>query len=51
MQNLTFGIHFLKIVFRAYKAFIFAQTFQWTLSEVFFLISAFLAESIRANKN
>ena len=36
MQSLTFGTHFLKIVFRACKAFIFAQTFQWALSEVLF---------------
>ena len=40
---------FLKILFWAYKVFIFFQTFQWISSE-FFLISDFLAESFKANK-
>ena len=48
-KNLIFGILFLKVLFRAYKAFIFVQTFQWISSE-FFLISDFLAESRKANK-
>ena len=50
IQNLIFGILFLKILFWAYNFFIFVRTFQWTLSE-FFLISGFLAESLKANKN
>ena len=49
IQNLTFGILFLKTLFQAYKFFIFALTFQWTLSELF-LMSDFLAESLKANK-
>ena len=48
-KNLIFGILFLKVLFRAYKAFIFVQTFQWISSE-FFLISDFLPESRKANK-
>ena len=44
------GIPFLKILFRAYNVFIFVQTFQWTSSEIFFLISEFLAESLKTNK-
>ena len=35
IQNLIFGILFLKILFRACIFFIFASTFQWTSSEVF----------------
>ena len=37
IQNLIFGILFLKILFRlrAYNFFIFVYTFQWTLSEFF----------------
>ena len=50
IQNLIFGILFLKILFRAYNFFIFVQTFQWTSSE-FLLISDFLTESLKANKN
>ena len=50
IQNLIFGITFLKIVFRAYNVFIFAHTLQWVSSE-FFLISNFVAESLKANKN
>ena len=50
IQNVIFGILCLKILFRAYNVFIFVQTFQWTSSE-FFLISDFLAESLKANKN
>ena len=46
-HNLDFFLK--KILFRAYNVFIFAQTFQWTSSE-FFLISDFLAESLKANK-
>ena len=49
-KNLIFGIIFLKILFRAYKVFIFVQTFQWISSE-FFLFSDFLAESLKGNKN
>ena len=49
IQNLIFGILFLKIVFWAYNVFVFVQTFQWTSSEIF-LISEFLAESLRTNK-
>ena len=41
----------MKIVFRAYKVFIVVQTFQWTQSENFFLISKLLAESLRNNKS
>ena len=50
IQNLTFGVIFLKILFRAYKLFILVHRFQWTSSE-FFLISDFLTESLKANKN
>ena len=39
-QNIIFGILFLKILFRAYKVFMFVHTFQWTSSE-FFLIFRF----------
>ena len=49
IQNLTFRILFLK-TFRAYNFFIFVHLFQWTLSELF-LISDFLTESLKANKN
>ena len=44
IQNLIFGILFLKILFQAYSSFVFICTFRWALSE-FFLISNFLAES------
>ena len=44
------GIPFLKILFRAYNVFIFVQTFQWTSSEIFLLISEFLAESLKTKK-
>ena len=50
IQNLIFGILFLKILFRANSVFIFVQTFQWESPE-FSLISKFLAESLKANKN
>ena len=50
IQNLIFGILFLKILFRANSVFIFVQTFQWASPEVS-LISKFLAESLKANKN
>ena len=40
IQNIIFGILFLKILFRAYDVFIFVHTFQWTLSE-FLLIFRF----------
>ena len=50
IQNLTFGILFLKILIQAYKFFIFVRLFQWALSEIF-LISDFLRESLKANKN
>ena len=36
IQNLIFGILFLKMLFRAYNVFIFVQTFQWTSSEFIF---------------
>ena len=49
-KNLIFGILFLKILFWAYKVFIFVQTLQWISSE-FFLITDFLAENLKANKN
>ena len=49
IQNLTFRILFLK-TFRAYNFFIFVHLFQWTLSELF-LISDFLTENLKANKN
>ena len=35
IQNLIFGILFLKILFWAYNLFIFVRTFQWTSSEFF----------------
>ena len=35
-KNLIFGILFLKILFRAYKVFIFVQTFHWISSDFFF---------------
>ena len=44
IQNLTFGILFLKTLFRAYRFFIFVHTVQWTLSKLF-LISDFLTVS------
>ena len=44
------GIPFLKILFWAYNVFIFVQTFQWTSSEIFLLISEFLAESLKKKK-
>ena len=51
IQDLIFGILFFKILFRAY-VFMFAQTFQWILSEAFFfLIWDFPGESLKANKN
>ena len=36
IQNVIFGILFLKILFRAYNLFIIVQTFHWTSSRVFF---------------
>ena len=36
IQNLIFGILFLKILFRGYNVFIFVQTFQWTSLNFFF---------------
>ena len=50
IQNLIFGILSLKILFCSYEDFIIVQTFQQILSE-FFLISGFLTESLKANKN
>ena len=35
-KNLIFGILFLKILFWAYKVFIFVQTFHWMSSDFFF---------------
>ena len=40
IQNIIFGILFLKILFRAYNVFMFVHTFHWTSSE-FFLIFRF----------
>ena len=48
IQNLVFGSLFLKILFLAYNFFVFVQMFQW--KSEFFLISDFLAESLKANK-
>ena len=45
IQNLIFGILFLKISFWAYNFFIFVHRSQWTLSESFF-ISDSLAEKV-----
>ena len=50
IQYLIFGILFLKMLFRASNFFTFVHTFQWTSSE-FSLISDFLAESLKPNKN
>ena len=50
IQNLIFGILFLKILFRTYNFFISVQTCQWTSSESF-LISDLLAESLKAKKD
>ena len=36
IQKSHFGILFLKIIFRAYKFFIFVQTFHWTSSHFIF---------------
>ena len=49
IQNLTFGILFLKRLFRASKFFVFVLTFQWTLSELF-LISDFLKKVSKPTK-
>ena len=48
IQNLTFGILFLKILLRAYKFFVSVHTFQSTF---FFFWSDFLTESLKANRN
>ena len=50
IQNLIFGIRFLKILFPLYNFIIFVHTFQWTTSE-FFLISDFPAGCLKVNKN
>ena len=50
IQNLLFGILFLKISFRAYNFLVFYRKFQWTLSEIF-SISDCLTESLKADKN
>ena len=50
IQNLIFGIILLKILFLAYNFFILIHMFQRTSSK-FFLISDFLEESLKANKN
>ena len=50
IQNLISRIIFTKILFRSYKLLIFVQTFQLIRLEVF-LISGFLAESLKANEN
>ena len=36
IQNLIFGILFLKVLFQAYSSFVFIYTFRWALSEFFF---------------
>ena len=52
VQNLIFGILFSKTLFRTYNVFVFVQTFHLTSPELpFFLISNFLAERLKANKN
>ena len=51
IQYLIFGILFLKMLFRASNFFIFVHTFQWWTSSEFSLISDFLAESLKPNKN
>ena len=50
IQNLIFGILFLKILFRTYNFFIFVQISQWISSE-FFLISDLPAESLKAKND
>ena len=50
IQNLIFGILFLKIFIRTHNFFIFVQMCQWKSSE-FFLISDLLAESLKAKKD
>ena len=50
IQNLIFGILFLKISFRTYNFFIFVQISQWISSE-FFLISDLPAESLKAKND
>ena len=56
IQNLIFGILFLKMLFRTYdffrtyNFFIFVQTCQWPSSEIF-LIPDLLAESLKAKKD
>ena len=50
IQNLIFGILFLKIFFWTYNYFIFLQTCQCSSSE-FLLISDLLAESLEAKKD
>ena len=50
IQNLIFGILFLKILFRTYNFSMFVQSCQWTLLE-FFLILDLLAETLKAKKD
>ena len=50
IQNLIFGILFLKILFRTYNFFIFVQISQWISSESF-LISDLPAESLKAKND
>ena len=52
IQNRITGIIFFEILFwfGAYNIFIFAHTFEWTLSEFFYFLDL-IAESLKANKN
>ena len=45
IQNFTFGILFLKLLFRVYNSFIFVQTFQWRSSEFLFNFRFFSRKS------
>ena len=48
--NDSFRILFLKILLRAYNAFIFAHTFQWTSSEFFFNFQIFQQKVAKPTK-
>ena len=50
IQNLIFGILFLKYYFR-HATFLYPSTRSSGHDQGFFLISDFLAESLKANKN
>ena len=51
IQNIIFGILFLKILFRTYNVFIFVTTFQRTSPELLFYFPDFLGENLKSNKN